>query len=292
MRKLLRFKSDIPFAADDSNKFLPWIIAFIVFIASMMIVCGMGFYDILGNRQELHANNISVHIPDADDADQTAEKLISALKEMPGVQKVESTSPKEISEILKPWLGNDNAADSLPLPRVVNVTLVPDVLKTDEVKKKILEIAPPASVDDHADWLSQYTFMLTGLQWGLWIIAALFFVTTFSIVILTTRASIKIHTRVIHILHSIGALDSYIARQFQMNAFRIAAKGAMIGSIASLAIYGALCGATGRLQVPLLPDFQLGAWQVALYALLPFAIGFGALFSTRLTVLAELRRMP
>jgi cell division transport system permease protein len=293
MAGFLHFKPDIPFSRDDTNRFLPWIIAFIVFVASMMLACGMGLYDVVGGRHLAQVNSISVHIPPpAEGKTGPAGEVLATLKKMPGVEKAELLSDAQLRALVKPWLGGDVPTDALPLPRVIDVTFSSDKPDMDALEKTVTGIAPGATIDDHARWIAQYASLITALQWGLWAAAALFIVTTLSIVVLTTRASIKIHHRVIHILHAIGALDSYIARQFQVNAFLIAAKGAFFGCLFSLGFYLALCVMTGKFEVPLMPEFTLGAWQIGLYAGLPFVVGIGALISSRLTVLAELRRMP
>ncbi len=195
-------------------------------------------------------------------------------------------------ELIKPWLGNDIPSDIVPLPRIIEITLSQPGADLTALRKKALSIAPDAEIDDHAQWISQYTSLLLALEWGLWVAAMLFLATTLAIVVLTTRASIKIHHRVIQILHTIGAFDSYIAGQFQFNAFLVAGRGALAGSFAALLFYLLLCFMTSGVAAPLLPSFHLGLSHVLLFALLPLLVGIGALISSRLTVLAELQRMP
>ncbi len=51
----LQFRPDIPFARDDTNRFLPWIVAFIVFITAMMIASGMGIYGLVSGSRSVSA---------------------------------------------------------------------------------------------------------------------------------------------------------------------------------------------------------------------------------------------
>jgi cell division transport system permease protein len=113
-----------------------------------------------------------------------------------------------------------------------------------------------------------------------------------TIVIFATRMGLSVHSHVIELLHLIGALDSYVARQFQAHALKMSLRGGLVGLILAvlsvLLVDRALQGA----DVPLLPVLPIRGLEVALLALLPVLVAMVAMLTARLTVLRTLGRMP
>src|SRR5690606_23949398 len=54
-------------------------------------------------------------------------------------------------------------------------------------------------------------------------------VTTMLTVMFSTRSALVVHADEVELLHIIGATDSYIARQFQMESMQTAFKGGVLG---------------------------------------------------------------
>src|SRR6202042_1513614 len=97
------------------------------------------------------------------------------------------------------------------------------------LKAKITAIVPGAEIDDHKQWMAQFSGFVHLVQWVLFSIAFFIIATTSAVVIFACKTSLKIHRSTVNLLHRLGALDSYIASQFQHHAALLALKGAFVG---------------------------------------------------------------
>ena len=90
----------------------------------------------------------------------------------------------------------------------------------------------------------------------------------------------------------IGAQDSYVAREFETHALKLALRGGTVGlllAIATIVLVGRLFA---RIDTALLPELTLRPIEWAALALLPLAIAGVAMLTARFTVLGNLGRMP
>lgn len=288
-------KADLPLSRDASGRFLPWLVAFMVYLATLALVASMIMNALVERWDHGLADRVTVQIPapESDAAEAQIDSAIDVLTSTPGVAEVAVLDDSEVSALLDPWLGDAGLARELPLPTLIAVTLdseAPADLGTLGVRLKAA--VPGAVVDDHQRWVGGLVSLTRSIDLVAALVVLLVGFAAVITVIFVTRTGLAIHHQVIELLHLIGAQDSYVARQFQTHAMKLGFKGGILGFAAAIAtVYGAglLLSDSGRV---LLPEFTFGprAW-VALCAL-PLLATLVAMLTARWTVLRTLARFP
>ena len=117
-------RSDLPLDKDALSRFLPWLIAFMVFLA-VLAVAGMLVLDATAARWDRGIRGtLTVQIVPAETAakdDERLQKVLLILGELPEVHRFETLGDAKLMTLLEPWLGSTAAAGDLPLPRLIDV---------------------------------------------------------------------------------------------------------------------------------------------------------------------------
>ena len=88
--------------------------------------------------------------------ERTVDQVIAILKGTNGVEEITVTSAEETKRLLDPWFGNSIDIESLPLPRLIDVSLDRNTyIDLDALRLQIQAIAPRASLDDHQIWVQR-----------------------------------------------------------------------------------------------------------------------------------------
>lgn len=287
--------SDLLHDKDSLNRFLPWLIAFMVFMA-ILAMAGMLVLNATAARWDRGiSGTLTVQIMPKENSEKDADRLqqvLSILARMPEVARYEALSDDQLLTLLEPWLGSTAAARDLPLPGLVDVELRPDAdLDVAAFSKRLAARVPGTSVDDHRVWLERLVNLIQTAQ-GLAALVVVFIVfVTIGTVVFTTRTGLVIHREAIEVLHLIGAQDSYIARQFAGRALALGLKGGLIGLLLALPTLFGIGTLARQMDASILPDFTLTPIHWAVLAGLPLAVSFIAMLTARLTVMKTLSRM-
>ena len=210
--------SDLLHDKDCLNRFLPWLIAFMVFLM-ILAMAGMLLLNAITARWDRGINGtLTVQIMPKENPEKNAERLqqvLTILARMPEVASYEALNDDQLMVLLEPWLGITAGAHDLPLPGLVDVELKPDAdLDVPAFAKRLAARVPGTSIDDHRVWLERLVILIETAQ-GLAALVVVFIVlATIGTVVFTTRTGLVIHREAIEVLHLIGAQDSYVARQF------------------------------------------------------------------------------
>jgi cell division transport system permease protein len=288
------FKPDIALARDEASRFLPWIIALMVYLAALTLAGSFTLHRTVMAGHAAQIQSFSVHLPHMNDkADETVDKVLSVVKNTPGVTDAQIVTIGRIKEMVEPWLGSSAALSSLPLPMIIEGKLAASAsIDYAQLKAKIDTIAPGSDIDDHKQWIAQFSSLVHLVQWVLFVIAFFIIAATAFVVIFACKTSLKIHRSTVSLLHRLGAMDSYIARQFQNYAALLALKGAFVGSgFAAGTILGIHIMAR-HIDSPLFPSFALTLSHWLILVTLPLFMSLLALLSARTSVLATLHKMP
>ena len=171
-----------------------------------------------------------------DEAAKTA-AVLAYLKGIPGVAFADPVSEQELGMLVEPWLGDDQAAGKLPLPRLIDVGFNPGVepdvgVIDDELKL----LAPGASIgyggmeSDESEALARLVRVLS-LVVGVGAFVVIIFVSA-----VITRMSLDLHDETVDLLRMMGAGDRYVARQFEQHALYNALRGALLGFAGAIGV--------------------------------------------------------
>jgi cell division transport system permease protein len=294
LRLTRQFRLDLPFQEDASGRFLPWIIALMVYLAAMGGVGLIWLGDTLSQWNASLASALTLQVP-ADTSQPRIDMALGALKQTKGVVSARLLQPDETTKLLQPWLGNSVAIANLPLPHLIDVQIDPyATINYTTLRQQLDSIVPDAQLDNNRTWLGgvrAFALRIEGvITVGVIVVTALIV----TIVVFTARIGLAMHRSVIELLHLLGAQDDYIARQFQVHALSLGLRGGVIGGVAAALTVVILGPAGHMLELPVpIATYGIFDWRVWLLLIVTgLAAGGVAMATARITVLRQLARMP
>jgi cell division transport system permease protein len=217
--------------------------------------------------------------------------VLAVLEDTHGLSRVRLVSDAEASALVAPWLGGGAALADLPLPRLIDATIVPGAtMDLDRLAQRLKQVAPHARLDDHAVWLARLKRTADTVIWSAWAVLALIALATAATVTFATRAGLAAHQDIVWLLHQMGARAGFIARAFEWHYFVSALMASALGAAVTAGIFAAMSGfeRAGIEAVPFLPPLGLGATDLVWLLAVPAVTGLIALVTAHLSVLAAL----
>lgn len=288
-------RSTLPLGRDPSARFLPWLIAFMVFLACLALAAVLVVERSIARWDRGLSGQITVQVPAAVDpaaAEAGLQAILAVLTDTPGVRGVSVMNPAEVRRLLQPWLGGGAEVDELPLPTLIAVSVDPsEPPDIDVLNQRLAEAVPGSFADDHRRWLDDLMALAGSVEIAAFAIMLLVALTAVVTVIFVTRTGLEIHRQVIEILHVMGAQDRYIAREFQRHSLKLGLRGGLVGFLLAAATLAGLAWLARGSGAALLPDLSLMPLDWVLLAILPLAAAGTAMWTARLTVLSTLVRL-
>ncbi len=292
---MLSRRTDLPLERDALGKFLPWIVAFMVYLAIIASAAMVALHTVAGRWDKGISATLTVQIPSTesrDEGDARLGEVIAFLNAEPAITLAEPVAEQQVLEMLEPWLGSDLATGDLPIPRLVHVELATDrKLDVQGLRERLGKAVPGAMIDDHRVWLERLVRLIRMAQLLATVVLAFIASATVGTVVFTTRTGLAIHRDVIEVLHLIGAHDSYVANQFSGRALWLGLRGGAIGTALALPTLWGLGYLARRLEEGVLPEATLGVVQWVLALALPLAVAGISALTARITVMRTLARM-
>ncbi len=290
------FKPDLPFAHEDANRYLPWVIAVMSCLTVFLAGAGITLNSIFVEHNRDFEHRLQIQVPYNNGEEETsARAIVARLESLPGVTKANITPETQLKKILGPWLGNEEFLDLLPVPAVVEVWMDPTAYEKGDISADLLreELAafPTVSIDDYREWVADLNAITAGLRHAIYIVAFLLLAAAVTVVILITRASVQIHFPIVRLLHRMGAEDHYITRQFQLNASMLTLKGAAIGTVVGATLYAVAMLYLHAFELPILPPSLISLPHLILFFFLPFLMSLGVALTTFFSVQLMLTRI-
>lgn len=289
----------IPFGRDGSSRFLPALTLLMVFLAGLALAAVMDLERALARWDENLTGTLTVELPAANGPnDKSLDAALAVLHAAPGVKSATPIDRAATAKLIAPWLGVALSPADLELPRLIDVRLASGGhADLAALRAQLANTSPGATLDDHQLWLDSLArFARSAEVTAIAILALIGGVAVIS-VSFATRTGLAVHRDTIELLHLIGARDSYVARQFERQALRLALIGGAAGLVLAATALLALSHAANAAaflgdSVTLLPALHLRGWNWAVLAVLPIVAGLVAMATARLTVLTTLRRLP
>jgi len=302
---------DIPFEFGAGTRLLTWVIALMALLSSL----SLAGYFLVSQISEHWVTDISSHLtieisppmtatqnPDElQRVDQTLmqrqiDDTLSLLLDHENILSAQRVPQKELNKILGTWLENDADLSLLPIPVLIDITLVDThniEASVQDLKSIINQQLPGVTLNDHKGWLSDFISFLHFWEFNLIGLAATMFILAVFAIIAVVRARISIHIDDVKLIHIIGAEDRYIAKQFQKNATAHITKGTLSGCIIAITLVYISLAKINIIQSNLLPHFDLSAFQWGLLVTLPLISGIVlAHFTAYKTAMTELNKLP
>jgi len=277
-----------------SGQFLPWVIAVMVYLASLAAAVGLTVNKSLDQWREDLSRNATVQIvpTSQDSGDRQLAAALKTLRATPGIEIAKPLSRADLVGLLEPWLGSGNVADDLPMPTLIEVTLSEDApVDFDALTKNLSKTAPDARLDTHEDWIDRLITLARTVQAIAVGIVILIGLATVAIVVFATRAGLAADQQVVEVLHLIGGQDSFIANRFQSHFLRLALRGGLVGLGAAAATIVVLARFTSELGGSFVPRVFISPLEMLILLSVPALAALVTMATARATVIRTLSRM-
>ena len=285
-----------------SGRALVVVVAIMTFLASITTGTVLLVSASAADWQSEVASEITVQVrPYAwRDIEKDVAAVTDAMRAQPGIVDVRPFTKDESSKLLEPWLGSGLSLDDLPVPRVIVARAQPGTgVDLANLRSRVNQIAPTASVDDHRAWIERMRSMTGATLAAGFGILALVIVATLISVSFATRGAMAANRPIVEVLHFVGAGDRYIAGRFQRHFLRLGLEGGLIGGGLAMLAFGfseSVAGwfsgtAVGDQFAALLGTFSLRPSGYLVLAVQAILIGVITAWASRRTLFATLNEM-
>ena len=279
---------------DESSRFLPWIVALMIYLAALMLAGGLTLNRTISASDSMQERSFSVHIPyGSKNTKELTDKALSMIRGTEGIKQAELMDMAHMSALVEPWLGKSTSLENLPLPTIIDAEIAEDAaVNIPLLASRLQGLLPGIQLDDHKQWAEQFASFVHKVQWMLFGLTMFIISTTAAVVVFASKMSLKIHRGTVNLLHRLGAYDTYIAQQFQHHAALLTLKGAFVGSGLAAGTLILLHLMAEHIRSPLFPSFAMTFSHWGILMALPFGMSALAWLFTRLSVLKTLNRIP
>ncbi len=294
------FKTDIAFKTDINKSFLPFITAFMVFLASITFATGLIGNSITRNWNQHLSNNITIQIlPDVKNKNPQKEietrisNITNILKYTPGIKSYNVMSLEETNKLIQPLLGDlKNMQFDIPLPRLISIEIsdvIPLNYKT--LKEEIQSLTKLIKFETYDSWIAETTKTISAIQTILSLILILILTTTALTISYTTKTGLNINKKVINIMHMVGATNKYITTNFSRQMSHLALLGGIIGYIISVITLLIIQHFSYNLNEGILANIEFNKLIYLYIAFIPLSACIITKISAIITIKKELNKL-
>jgi cell division transport system permease protein len=216
--------------------------------------------------------------------------VLEALETTPGVASYRAMDEGEMRKLLDPWFGPDLPVDTLPLPKLVELTETGQGIDAEGLRLRLAAEAPGAVLDDHTRWRKPLIAAASRLRLLGWLSLVLIGGAMAGMITLAAQAALAANGQVIRTLRLVGAQDAFIAGAFVRRFTKRALAGAALGTALGMAAVAALpaADAAGGFLTGLGFTGWGWLWPLALPGLAAL-VAFGATRAAALRMLRGIR---
>lgn len=295
---------DLPLNRNDSTRFLVILIGLMTFLAVLAIAACFALGGMAERWTSGLENKMTIEIPaetsegmllKPDEMALLSQTVATVLEHYPAVKTYHVMTTDEIQELVRPWLGDTTLdPEQMPLPGLISVEIKPDYGSdgVTALQEKISIAAPRARLDTHQNWLEDVLRFTGALQFAASLLIIVIGFTTVVAVSGAVKARLAVHRADVELLHLMGAADSYISRQFQRHSWLLGLTGGAAGMVAGVFALALIGWVSGEMDVNLMPEYRITAWQMIITMVLPLVIAGLAMVTAQRTVMRELSGMP
>ncbi len=272
---------------------MTWVMAIMLFLTMLAAALGLGTAGAARLLDRQLSGRLTVQIVEGEPArrDAVAARVLSALRQQPGVARATPVDRVELTRLLSPWLGSDGADPELPVPAMIDIDLADqDDSAITRVTAAVHAVSPAARVDRHERWMSPVSDFMTSLTWLALALVLLMAGATAAVVVLAARAGLEAHRPTIEVMHMLGSTDLQVARLFQRRIALDATVGGIAGGLAALGVTAIIGVRLRMLGSELLGGVMLSPIDWLLLVCLPLGFVVLATLAARVTIVRALRR--
>lgn len=223
-----------------SSTALVFVIAIMTFLACLTLGAVMVVRETASTWQLQIAREATIQVKPQEGFDIEAAliSLQGIAAGFPGIRAANIVDREATARLLEPWLGADLNIDTLPVPRLVIITIDPNAPPNfGALKTAIGKVVPSAKLEDHRNWVDRLVSMArTTVVIGLGVLTLVLLATALA-VIFATRGAMAGNGDIIEVLHFVGAESHFIAKEFRQRFFITGIKGAVVGGLIAILVF-------------------------------------------------------
>lgn len=224
-----------------ADRMLPFLVAAMAFLAAVALAGWVGAATLARHWQHGAGASLTVQVPQPNDpaTERGATRLgrvLTMLEGTPGIASVHALTDKQLSALLRPWLGAGADRLAVPLPAVIAVRLSDPATDLSPLTQRLQAAAPGTLVESHDVWMRRLAVLAHSLQacagLGLLLVASV----AAAVIAVATRAGLSARREAIEIVHGLGATDGFIARRFAARVTMLATAGGLAGAVVAMPV--------------------------------------------------------
>ncbi|NBT86076.1 MAG: FtsX-like permease family protein, partial [Alphaproteobacteria bacterium] len=220
------------------------------------------------------------------------QQVLSFVRNIPGVLRAEVVEAEHLLSLLQPWIGQTDLLKDLQMPILIDLDIDPNVvIDYENIKQYLKSISGGIRFEAHTRWQHMLTVLGQAIKTLSYVIVGFILGTIFIVISLITKSSLAAHKENIDVLRLMGAKNSYVASQFQAQAFKACFQGGLIGIFFALPILYFLSWLAQYLGIPEIFKDMPSPEVVGAIFVLPFIVSLFSTLVSRFTVLRTLARM-
>jgi cell division transport system permease protein len=277
---------------------LDFVIAVMAFLAALALGASLVADRATESWRHGLAGKLTVQVlpPEGNDAqhilDTETDAAVRLLRATPGIASAAPLSDAELDALVAPWVGKGGLTADIPLPRLIDASLVPGAdVDVAGLTARLKRVAPHAILDDHSNWIARLSAIADTVRFSAYIVLLLIAGATAAAVSFATRAGLAAHHEMVALLHQMGARAGFIAGTVERHYFLSALGAALLGTLMAALLFLGVGGLEhfGVEAVPFLPPLLLDWTEMAWLAAVPAATALIAWATARISVLSVVR---
>lgn len=277
---------------------LDLVIAVMAFLAALALGASLIADRAAQGWQSGLAAKLTVQVlpPESGDARAGLEAQVRAaldvLNATPGIAHAALMSDTDTEALVEPWIGKNNLVGEIPLPRLIDASIIPGAeVDITALTQKLKQAAPQALLDDHRRWIARLGTLADTVRYSAYGVLVLIAIATAAAVSFATRAGLSAHHDMVELLHQMGALPSFIARTVEWHYFVSALVAALTGALFAMILFLGASGleSIGVEAVPFLPPLALRWNEIPWLLTVPAAASVIAWATARISVLSVVK---
>lgn len=279
-----------------SNFFLGWIMASMIYLALLAILFSIVSTLSFDKWSNATRDLVTIHVPNptkgtgSDDGVTRIDETLKILRAFPDIESVTILEKNDIERLINPLIEKDILKNIL-LPALIEIRLKRNEVLPD-LNNALKNLSPDIFIEDHVELFSPdaKTFLEAKKLFS-GIVSLTLFVAMIS-VIFTVHSGLAINREIIHVMHLIGAKNSFIARTFQKHVLKVLSISSVFATLLAIGTFFIL---ESSLRVAFFGDVeidifkQINLWDWTIFMLVPVSYPLLGIIVVGVSVLILLR---
>jgi len=239
---------------------------------------------------------VTIHVPNptkgtgSDDGVTRIDETLKILRAFPDIESVTILEKNDIERLINPLIEKDILKNIL-LPALIEIRLKRNEVLPD-LNNALKNLSPDIFIEDHVELFLPDAKTFLGAKKLFSVIVSLTLFVAMISVIFTVHSGLAINREIIHVMHLIGAKNSFIARTFQKHVLKVLSISSVFATLLAIATFFIL---ESSLRVAFFGDVeidifkQINLWDWTIFMLVPVSYPLLGIIVVGVSVLILLR---